>query len=162
MGQFSRFLALLALGYVGSSSATFSPFASQQALVKVSNVKAQKPSWDVVPRGGEAAEDSKSVVSMAADAVDGLKSYMEGPKTDTLLLLLTTALNTPFCKLLGASPILGFLALGILFGPNGLSLIGDVHKTEMMAEIGIVFFLFEMGIHLDFKTLMSMKKEFLD
>jgi CPA2 family monovalent cation:H+ antiporter-2 len=28
-----------------------------------------------------------------------------------------------------------------------------------MADIGIVFFLFEMGIHLDFKTLMSMRKD---
>jgi CPA2 family monovalent cation:H+ antiporter-2 len=72
---------------------------------------------------------------------------------------LTTALNTPICKRLGTSPILGFLALGVLFGPNGYGLIKDIHTTEMMAEMGIVFFLFEMGIHLDFKTLMSMRKD---
>jgi monovalent cation:proton antiporter-2 (CPA2) family protein len=120
----------------------------------------------VVPRGGDAGtvvdvepETAKSVASMAVDAVNGLQTYMKGPKSDTLLLLLTTALNTPFCKMLGTSPILGFLALGVLFGPNGYGLIKDIHTTEMMADIGIVFFLFEMGIHLDFKTLMSMRRD---
>jgi CPA2 family monovalent cation:H+ antiporter-2 len=54
---------------------------------------------------------------------------------------------------------LGFLALGTLFGPKGCGLIKDIHTTEMLADLGIVFFLFEMGIHLDFKTLMSMRKD---
>lgn len=91
------------------------------------------------------------------DALGGLKDYMGGAKADTLLLLLTTALNTPVCKALKTSPILGFLAMGILFGPNGRGLIKDVHTTEMLADIGIVFFLFEMGIHLSINTLMSMR-----
>ena len=109
-----------------------------------------KPSWEVVPRGG----DSGPVA-----AVKGLSSYMEGPKADTMLLLLTTALNTPLSKMVGTSPILGALFLGLLFGPNGFSLVKDIHTTEMLADIGIVFFLFEMGIHLDFKTLMSMRQD---
>eukprot|EP00529_Nitzschia_sp_RCC80_P018666 CAMPEP_0113498306 /NCGR_PEP_ID=MMETSP0014_2-20120614/31092_1 /TAXON_ID=2857 /ORGANISM="Nitzschia sp." /LENGTH=504 /DNA_ID=CAMNT_0000392301 /DNA_START=102 /DNA_END=1616 /DNA_ORIENTATION=+ /assembly_acc=CAM_ASM_000159 len=100
-----------------------------------------------------------SVGDMVVSAVTGLTKYMSGPKADTLLLLMTTALNTPLCKMLGQSPILGFLALGVLFGPNGYNLVKDIHTTEMMADIGIVFFLFEMGIHLDFKTLMSMRKD---
>jgi hypothetical protein len=166
MGKF-HLVSFLLLGVsafqVGVSDASLSPFSGKKAFARLPDVTTQaKSSWEVVPRGGEAtggAEASKSVVNMASDAIDGLKSYMEGPKSDTLLLLLTTALNTPICKMLGSSPILGFLALGVLFGPNGLSLIADVHKTEMIADLGIVFFLFEMGIHLDFKTLMSMRKD---
>jgi CPA2 family monovalent cation:H+ antiporter-2 len=165
MGKF-HLVSFLLLGIfafqVGVSDATLSPFPGKKAFARLPDVTQVKSSWEVVPRGGEAAagaESSKSVVNMAVDAVEGLKSYMEGPKSDTLLLLLTTALNTPLCKMLGASPILGFLAFGLLFGPNGLSMIADVHKTEMMADLGIVFFLFEMGIHLDFKTLMSMRKD---
>jgi Kef-type K+ transport system membrane component KefB len=38
-------------------------------------------------------------------------------------------------------------------------LVKDIHTTEMMADLGIVFFLFEMGIHLSIKTLMSMKQD---
>lgn len=164
MGRFhlaSLLLLVLAASNAGVSEATISPLNGKKAFVQTGDVKTFRSSWEIVPRGGDATsgEDSKSIVTMAVDAVEGLKSYMDGPKSDTLLLLLTTALNTPICKMLGSSPILGFLALGVLFGPNGLSLIGDVHKTEMMADLGIVFFLFEMGIHLDFKTLMSMRRD---
>lgn len=96
---------------------------------------------------------------MVTEASKDLQSYMTGAKSDTLLLLLTTALNTPICQKLKISPILGFLSLGLLFGPNGRKIIKDVHTTELMADLGIVLFLFEMGIHLDFKTLMDMKRD---
>lgn len=88
-----------------------------------------------------------------------LKSYMKGPKSDTLLLLLATALITPICKQLSTSPILGFLAAGTLMGPNALGWISGIHTTETLAELGIVFFLFEMGIELSIERLISMKKD---
>ena len=121
------------------------------------------PSWNVVPRGGAdvasaaaataaatatVSEKSASIGSMVVSAVDGLKEYMDGAKGDTLLLLVTTALNTPLCKIIGMSPILGFLALGLAAGPKGFNLVKDVHTTEMIADLGVVLFLFEMGVHL--------------
>jgi CPA2 family monovalent cation:H+ antiporter-2 len=93
------------------------------------------------------------------EAMADLGKYMEGTKSDTLLLLLATALITPLCKKLGTSPILGFLASGMLMGPNGWGLISGIHSTETLAELGIVFFLFEMGIELSFDRLMSMRKD---
>ena len=132
--------------------------------------RASSSSWTSVPRGGadatvaavDAATKSSaisSVGSMVVNSVDGLKSYMNGAKGDTLLLLATTALNTPICKALCVSPILGFLSLGLAAGPKGFNLVKDVHTTEMIADLGIVLFLFEMGIHLSFDTLMKMKKD---
>jgi len=97
--------------------------------------------------------------SMILGAVKELSSHMKGPKTDTLLLLITTALNTPICNKLKTSPILGYLILGTIFGPHGKGLIKDIHTTELLADIGIVFFLFEMGIHLNFDTLMKMRAD---
>merc|ERR1719401_622360 len=46
-------------------------------------------------------------------------------------------------------------------GPNGIrgGVIADVHRTELLADLGIVFFLFEMGLHINFDTLMSMKRD---
>jgi CPA2 family monovalent cation:H+ antiporter-2 len=93
------------------------------------------------------------------DALLELADYMKGPKSDTLLLLLATALITPVCKRLGTSPILGFLASGMLIGPNGWGLISGIHTTETLAELGIVFFLFEMGIELSVDRLLSMKRD---
>lgn len=92
-------------------------------------------------------------------AIDDLFTFMTGPKSDTLLLLLATALITPICKQLKTSPILGFLTAGMLLGPNGWGLISGIHTTETLAELGIVFFLFEMGIELSVERLMSMKKD---
>jgi|TARA_B110000305_G_C18828098_1_gene354490 Kef-type K+ transport system membrane component KefB len=39
------------------------------------------------------------------------------------------------------------------------SSLGAVHSTELLAELGIVFFLFEMGIELSTERLKSMKKD---
>lgn len=107
----------------------------------------------LIPRGGA------DPLSMVTEASSGLGSFMKGTRSDTILLLLTTALNTPICQKLNISPILGFLSLGLLFGPNGTGKIADVHTTEIFADLGIVLFLFEMGIHLDVKTLMDMKRD---
>jgi len=93
------------------------------------------------------------------DSMGELGKYMKGPRSDTLLLLLATAVITPLCKMMGASPILGFLASGMLLGPNGFGLINDLHTTETLAELGIVFFLFEMGIELSIERLLSMKRD---
>ncbi|EGB12377.1 hypothetical protein AURANDRAFT_9521, partial [Aureococcus anophagefferens] len=65
-----------------------------------------------------------------------------------LLLLTTFALAIPTLKSAGASPILGFLATGVALGPHGLGVISDLRTTEALAELGVVFFLFEMGLEL--------------
>jgi len=98
---------------------------------------------------------------MVFTLLSGLLSYIKGAKSDTLCLLTTTAVVAPICKRLGMSNILGFLLAGMALGPNGIKggLIADVHRTEMLADLGIVFFLFEMGLHINFDTLMSMKKD---
>ena len=102
---------------------------------------------------------AESTASTFQDAIISLKEYMDGPKSDTLILLLATALITPICQRLGTSPILGFLASGMLLGPNGFGLISGIHTTETLAELGIVFFLFEMGIELSVERLLSMKRD---
>ena len=104
----------------------------------------------------ELVEGTTKTIKMA---LRDLQTYMAGPKSDTLLLLLATSLITPLCKRLGTSPILGFLAAGMALGPNALGLISGIHTTETLAELGIVFFLFEMGIELSVERLLSMKKD---
>jgi CPA2 family monovalent cation:H+ antiporter-2 len=110
--------------------------------------------------GFEAVEElSTQTQRTFREAISGLNKYMKGPKSDTLFLLFATALITPLCKMVGTSPILGFLASGMLLGPNGFGVISGIHTTETLAELGIVFFLFEMGIELSVERLKSMKKD---
>uniref|UniRef100_A0A7S4JK13 Cation/H+ exchanger transmembrane domain-containing protein n=1 Tax=Odontella aurita TaxID=265563 RepID=A0A7S4JK13_9STRA len=165
------FGALLAL-----CEARSAPFYRQSVLSTVPSVEVNKrPTWNVVPRGGstvspatdDVVKDSPagdaspaiSIPNMVVDAANGLTGYIKGTKADTLFLLATSAFIPGLCKLVGMSPILGFLASGVLLGPNGKNLIADVHTTETLADLGVVFFLFEMGIHLNFDTLMSMRRD---
>ena len=48
------------------------------------------------------------------------------------------------------SPVLGYLAAGILIGPYGLSIIRHVHGTKAIAEFGVVFLLFNIGLEVKF------------
>ena len=53
---------------------------------------------------------------------------------------------------------LGFLLTGIIIGPYGLSLINSSHEVELMAELGIIFLLFVIGIEFSIKGLISIKR----
>lgn len=75
---------------------------------------------------------------------------------DVLVLLLTTVVIIPLFRRLGISPILGFLAAGIALGPNGFGLVRDVATSKAFAELGVVFFLFEMGLELSTSKLKSL------
>jgi Kef-type K+ transport system membrane component KefB len=97
--------------------------------------------------------------NLIVQAAKGLQHSLKGAKADTLLLLGTSGFIPPICKQLSISPILVCLSLGVLLGPYGLKLVKDIHTTEMMADLGIVLFLFEMGLHLSFKTLLRMRTD---
>ncbi|KAL9234457.1 hypothetical protein vseg_009328 [Gypsophila vaccaria] len=78
---------------------------------------------------------------------------------DVLWLLLASVIFVPiFQKLPGGSPVLGYLAAGILIGPYGFSIIRYVHGTKAIAEFGVVFLLFNIGLELSVERLSSMKK----
>ncbi|RCV14844.1 hypothetical protein SETIT_3G011200v2 [Setaria italica] len=78
---------------------------------------------------------------------------------DVLYLLLASVIFVPlFQKIPGGSPVLGYLAAGVLIGPYGLSIIRNVHETKAIAEFGVVFLLFNIGLELSVERLSSMKK----
>ena len=120
---------------------------------------ARKPPPRTPPPMAAALGNAKVAHRTVKEAIAELKQYMSGPKSDTLILLLATSLVTPLCKKVGVSPILGFLSAGMLLGPNALHFISDLHSTEALAELGIVFFLFEMGLELSLERLKSMRRD---
>nr|KJB09842.1 hypothetical protein B456_001G170200 [Gossypium raimondii] len=78
---------------------------------------------------------------------------------DVLWLLLASVIFVPiFQKIPGGSPVLGYLVAGILIGPYGLSIIHHVHGTKAIAEFGVVFLLFNIGLELSVERLSSIKK----
>lgn len=68
-----------------------------------------------------------------------------------ILLLLGHRLRLP--------PIVSFLIAGVITGPHGLRLVGNTSEVEMLAEIGIIFLLFGIGMEFSIKKLVQMKRQ---
>ena len=101
----------------------------------------------------------RGIIEDAKEGLAELRHEVQGPRADVLILLLATATVIPAFKRMNLSPVLGFLATGCLLGPNGMSIVSDVTTIETIAEFGIVFFLFEMGIELSVERLVQMKRD---
>ena len=59
------------------------------------------------------------------------------------------------------SPIVGFLIAGIALGPYGFNVIEESKTTHLLAELGVVFLLFDIGLHFSFKNAKKLKKDLL-
>ena len=57
---------------------------------------------------------------------------------------------------IGTVPIVGFLASGVVIGPNGLGLVDDIDLVNQAADIGVVLLLFTIGIEFSLEKLRSL------
>src|SRR3977135_115789 len=64
------------------------------------------------------------------------------------VFLLTAVLLVPLFQRLKLGAVLGYLGAGMLIGPFGLGMIGDVESTLEFAEFGVVLLLFLVGLEL--------------
>lgn len=81
-----------------------------------------------------------------------------GGVTEALEFLAATTLVIPLFRRLNLSPILGFLLAGVILGPHGLRLIRDVDDVRQLADFGVLFLLFEMGLELSLDRLRKLRK----
>jgi monovalent cation:proton antiporter-2 (CPA2) family protein len=77
---------------------------------------------------------------------------------DAAVYLGATAVAVPVFKKLKLGTILGFLAAGVLFGPSGLGLLASEEGVSQIAELGVVLFLFVIGLELSFSRLWSLRR----
>lgn len=75
-----------------------------------------------------------------------------------LLLLAAAVLVVTLFRRLGLPPILGYLLVGVLIGPHALNFIKDVSGAEHLAEFGVVFLMFSIGLEFSLPKLFSMKR----
>lgn len=55
-------------------------------------------------------------------------------------------------------PVLGYLAVGSIIGPHALNLMSDIHRAEYLAEFGVVFLMFSIGLEFSLPKLYAMKR----
>jgi CPA2 family monovalent cation:H+ antiporter-2 len=75
---------------------------------------------------------------------------------DVLIFLVAAVVVVPAFRRLRTSPVLGYLAAGILVGPHGLAVIRDSESAHTLAEFGVVFLLFMIGLEFSVERLRSL------
>ncbi len=79
--------------------------------------------------------------------------------TDIVIILGLSVAVLLFFHFIRLPAVVGLLLTGILAGPHGFGLVGAVHEVEVLAEIGVIFLLFTIGIEFSFKKLIEIKKQ---
>jgi CPA2 family monovalent cation:H+ antiporter-2 len=77
---------------------------------------------------------------------------------DTLVILAAAVVGASLAERLKLNSIIGYLAAGLLIGPAFLDLIGDVHAPQALAELGVVFLLFTVGLELPLERLKQLPR----
>lgn len=76
-----------------------------------------------------------------------------------VVLLGAAVIAVPLFKRLGLGSVLGYLAAGLIIGPFGLGLFSDPQAILHVAELGVVMFLFIIGLEMQPSRLWSMRGE---
>lgn len=74
-------------------------------------------------------------------------------------LLGAGVIAVPLFRRLGLGSVLGYLAAGLAVGPFGLGLVSDPHAVLQAAELGVVLFLFIVGLEMEPAKLWGLRKE---
>ena len=83
---------------------------------------------------------------------------MESLLSLVLILLATAVAVVVLCRILHLPVMLGYLVVGILIGPHALAWIPDAVETQHLAEFGVVFLMFSIGLEFSLARLMAMKR----
>lgn len=78
--------------------------------------------------------------------------------TDIAILLAAAVVAVPIFQSMRMGAVPGFVIAGVVVGPYGLGLIGNVEEIGQLAELGIVLLLFIIGIELNPKRLWMMRR----
>ena len=76
----------------------------------------------------------------------------------TLLYLCAAVISVVACRLLQLPAMLGYLFAGVVIGPHALALGQDASGVEHLAEFGVVFLMFVIGLEFNLPKLMQMRQ----
>ena len=78
-----------------------------------------------------------------------------------LILLAGSLLVLSLVRRFKLPPILGYLLVGMVLGPHALGLVPSVTSVQVLAEIGVVFLVFTLGLECSLGRMVAMKSEVL-
>ena len=85
-------------------------------------------------------------------------NQMDNSLSPVLILLASAVMVVVVCRILRLPVMLGYLAVGILIGPHAFGWIPDAPSTRHLAEFGVVFLMFSIGLEFSLTRLKAMKR----
>jgi CPA2 family monovalent cation:H+ antiporter-2 len=83
------------------------------------------------------------------------------PLLQILILLTASVCVVAAVRKLALPAILGYLAVGMLVGPHALALTADNETTQLLADFGVVFLVFTLGLEFSLPRLVAMRWDVL-
>ncbi|MDX5373875.1 MAG: monovalent cation:proton antiporter-2 (CPA2) family protein [Pseudomonadaceae bacterium] len=77
--------------------------------------------------------------------------------TDLLIILACSLLVIALFRRLRLPPVLGYLCVGLLVGPAGVDWIASARDLPHLAELGVVFLLFSLGLEFSLPRMLAMR-----
>ena len=81
------------------------------------------------------------------------------PLTQVLIVLLASVVVVAIARRQGLPPILGYLVVGMMLGPLALGVLPNGEATRALADIGVVFLLFTLGLDFLWARMLAMRRE---
>lgn len=103
-------------------------------------------------------------------ATEAIRSASQDYYVFIIVFLLASAIIVPLAQRFKVSSVLGFLLVGVLMGPDALGRLSHhlpgldafsmirTHAVHRLAELGVVFLLFSIGLELTFERLKAMRR----
>ena len=95
-----------------------------------------------------AALPSAHLLASAAAEASAADSALAALGRDIFTFLAASVTVVPVSRVLGVTPVLGFLAVGCAIGPYGLELFSNTEADLELGDFGILFLLFNEGLNL--------------
>ena len=83
---------------------------------------------------------------------------MNSPLEIVLVLLASGVAVVVLARALSLPPLLGYLAAGLAIGPHALGWVPDTHDARELAEFGVVFLMFSIGLEFSLSKLRQMRR----
>src|ERR1700733_3505792 len=84
---------------------------------------------------------------------------MVAPLTQVLILLASSVLLVTLARRVGVPTALAYLVVGVILGPHALNIASDSVTTRQLAELGVAFLLFTLGLEFSLPRMLAMRRE---
>src|SRR4030095_11744862 len=83
----------------------------------------------------------------------------ESPLSLIIVLLAASVFVVTLARRLGLPSILGYVTVGLILGPHAVGVFPESDTTHLLAELGVVFLMFTLGLEFSWPRMVALRRE---